>query len=83
MTQYKLKQNERLISQQSELERKVKHLTEMVRQHKAGKTNGIYAVCFARFVLHGASDVPDEYVRRTIGLFVFSTAQVKITLPLP
>lgn len=45
----------------------MKHLTEMVRQHKAGKTNGIYAVCFARFVLHGASDVPDEYVRRTIG----------------
>ncbi|RFA61016.1 aldolase, partial [Escherichia coli] len=37
MTQYQLKQNERLISQQSELERKVKHLTEMVRQHKAGK----------------------------------------------
>ncbi|ELO0888480.1 class II fructose-bisphosphate aldolase [Escherichia coli] len=67
MTQYQMKQNERLISQQSELERKVKHLTEMVRQHKAGKTNGIYAVCFARFVLHGASDVPDEYVRRTIG----------------
>ncbi|RFA58699.1 aldolase, partial [Escherichia coli] len=28
----------------------MKHLTEMVRQHKAGKTNGIYAVCFARFV---------------------------------
>lgn len=47
MTQYQLKQNERLISQQSELERKVKHLTEMVRQHKAGKTNGIYAVCSA------------------------------------
>ncbi|MCN3235949.1 hypothetical protein ABRP02_23945, partial [Escherichia coli] len=23
----------------------MKHLTEMVRQHKAGKTNGIYAVC--------------------------------------
>ncbi|MEQ9989864.1 hypothetical protein ABRO86_23015, partial [Escherichia coli] len=22
----------------------MKHLTEMVRQHKAGKTNGIYAV---------------------------------------
>nr|WP_283666982.1 class II fructose-bisphosphate aldolase [Escherichia coli] len=30
----------------------------------------MYAVCFARFVLHGASDVPDEYVRRTIGLGV-------------
>ena len=25
----------------------MKHLTEMVRQHKAGKTNGIYAVCSA------------------------------------
>ena len=45
----------------------MKHLTEMVRQHKAGKTNGIYAVCSAHpLVLHGASDVPDEYVRRII-----------------
>ncbi|MFO6426033.1 class II D-tagatose-bisphosphate aldolase non-catalytic subunit [Escherichia coli] len=25
----------------------MKHLTEMVRQHKAGKTNGLYAVCSA------------------------------------
>ncbi|EFK4468019.1 tagatose-bisphosphate aldolase, partial [Escherichia coli] len=25
----------------------MKHLTEMVRQHKAGKTNAIYAVCSA------------------------------------
>ncbi|EMB9722382.1 class II D-tagatose-bisphosphate aldolase, non-catalytic subunit [Escherichia coli] len=25
----------------------MKHLTEMVRQHKSGKTNGIYAVCSA------------------------------------
>ena len=25
----------------------MKHLTEMVRQHKEGKTNGIYAVCSA------------------------------------
>ena len=25
----------------------MKHLTEMVRQHKAGKTNGIYAICSA------------------------------------
>lgn len=25
----------------------MKHLTEMVRRHKEGKTNGIYAVCSA------------------------------------
>ncbi|EHN8815675.1 tagatose-bisphosphate aldolase subunit KbaZ [Enterobacter hormaechei] len=29
------------------MERKVKHLTEMVEQHKRGNTNGIYAVCSA------------------------------------
>ncbi|HBO0701900.1 TPA: tagatose-bisphosphate aldolase subunit KbaZ [Enterobacter kobei] len=29
------------------MERKVKHLTEMVEQHKRGKANGIYAVCSA------------------------------------
>lgn len=42
-----MKQNERLMSQQSDLERKVKHLTKMVEQHKRGKANGIYAVCSA------------------------------------
>nr|WP_226795436.1 tagatose-bisphosphate aldolase subunit KbaZ [Citrobacter freundii] len=29
------------------MERKVKHLTKMVEQHKRGKANGIYAVCSA------------------------------------
>ncbi|MFP1528517.1 class II D-tagatose-bisphosphate aldolase non-catalytic subunit [Escherichia coli] len=29
----------------------MKHLTEMVRQHKAGKTNGIYAVLFRHIPL--------------------------------
>jgi D-tagatose-1,6-bisphosphate aldolase subunit GatZ/KbaZ len=29
------------------MERKVKHLTEMVEQHKRGNANGIYAVCSA------------------------------------
>lgn len=29
------------------MERKVKHLTNMVEKHKQGKTNGIYAVCSA------------------------------------
>ncbi|XUA19740.1 tagatose-bisphosphate aldolase subunit KbaZ [Citrobacter sp. OP27] len=29
------------------MERKVKHLTEMVEQHKQGNSNGIYAVCSA------------------------------------
>ena len=42
-----MKQNERLMSQLSDLERKVKHLTKMVEQHKRGKANGIYAVCSA------------------------------------
>ena len=45
--QYQMKQNERLMSQLSDLERKVKHLTKMVEQHKRGKANGIYAVCSA------------------------------------
>ena len=36
------------------------------RQHKAGKTNGIYAVVLPAFVLLGRA-MPDEYVRRTIG----------------
>ncbi|HHN8543447.1 tagatose-bisphosphate aldolase subunit KbaZ [Citrobacter cronae] len=35
------------MSQLSDLERKVKHLTKMVEQHKRGKANGIYAVCSA------------------------------------
>ena len=47
MMQYQMKQNESSMSQLSDLERKVKHLTEMVEQHKRGKTNGIYAVCSA------------------------------------
>ena len=47
MMQYQMKQNERLMSQLSDLERKVKHLTKMVEQHKRGKANGIYAVCSA------------------------------------
>lgn len=42
-----MKQNERLMSQLSDLERKVQHLTKMVEQHKRGKANGIYAVCSA------------------------------------
>lgn len=42
-----MKQNERMMSQLSDLERKVKHLTKMVEQHKLGKANGIYAVCSA------------------------------------
>ena len=47
MMQYQMKQNERSMSQLSDLERKVKHLTKMVEQHKRGKANGIYAVCSA------------------------------------
>ncbi|HCT9710260.1 MULTISPECIES: tagatose-bisphosphate aldolase subunit KbaZ [Citrobacter] len=35
------------MSQLSDLERKVKHLTKIVEQHKRGKANGIYAVCSA------------------------------------
>ncbi|ARC42855.1 tagatose-bisphosphate aldolase subunit KbaZ [Citrobacter braakii] len=35
----------------SDLERKVKHLTKMVEQHKRGKANGIYAVCSAHPVV--------------------------------
>ncbi|MGS0638123.1 tagatose-bisphosphate aldolase subunit KbaZ [Citrobacter sp. VF227] len=35
------------MSKLSDLERKVKHLTKMVEQHKRGKANGIYAVCSA------------------------------------
>ncbi|EFE05791.1 D-tagatose-bisphosphate aldolase, class II, non-catalytic subunit [Citrobacter youngae ATCC 29220] len=46
-----MKQNERLMSQLSDLERKVKHLTKMVEQHKRGKANGIYAVCSAHPVV--------------------------------
>lgn len=42
-----MKQNERMMSQLPDLERKVKHLTKMVEQHKWGKANGIYAVCSA------------------------------------
>ncbi len=42
-----MKQNERQVSLPSEMERKVKHLTEMVEQHKRGNSNGIYAVCSA------------------------------------
>lgn len=47
MMQYQMKQNERFMAQSSDLERKVKHLTNMVEQHKRGKANGIYAVCSA------------------------------------
>jgi len=47
MMQYQMKQNERLTPSPSEMERKVKHLTEMVKQHKRGNANGIYAVCSA------------------------------------
>ncbi|WP_071600789.1 tagatose-bisphosphate aldolase subunit KbaZ [Citrobacter youngae] len=39
------------MSQLSDLERKVKHLTKMVEQHKRGKANGIYAVCSAHPVV--------------------------------
>jgi D-tagatose-1,6-bisphosphate aldolase subunit GatZ/KbaZ len=46
-----MKQNERLMSKLSDLERKVKHLTKMVEQHKRGKANGIYAVCSAHPVV--------------------------------
>jgi hypothetical protein len=37
----------KIIPLPSEMERKVKHLTEMVEQHKRGNSNGIYAVCSA------------------------------------
>ncbi|APR31828.1 MULTISPECIES: tagatose-bisphosphate aldolase subunit KbaZ [Citrobacter] len=39
------------MSKLSDLERKVKHLTKMVEQHKRGKANGIYAVCSAHPVV--------------------------------
>lgn len=42
-----MKQNESNVSRQRGLERKVKHLTKMVEQHKLGQANGIYAVCSA------------------------------------
>lgn len=42
-----MKQNERQKSLPSEMERKVKHLTEMVEHHNRGNLNGIYAVCSA------------------------------------
>lgn len=45
--QYKMKNNERIKTKLSEMEKKVKHLTQMVEQHKRGKASGIYAVCSA------------------------------------
>ncbi|POT54959.1 tagatose-bisphosphate aldolase [Citrobacter amalonaticus] len=42
-----MKQNERLASRLSDLERKVKHLINRVEQHKRGEAIGIYAVCSA------------------------------------
>lgn len=43
--QYKMKNNERIKTKSSEMEKKVKQLTQMVEQHKRGKASGIYAVC--------------------------------------
>lgn len=45
--QYKMKNNERIKTKSSEMEKKVKQLTQMVEQHKRGKASGIYAVCSA------------------------------------
>lgn len=45
--QYKMKNNERIKTKSSEMEKKVKQLTQMVEQHKCGKASGIYAVCSA------------------------------------
>lgn len=45
--QYKMKNNERIKTKPSEMEKKVKQLTQMVEQHKRGKASGIYAVCSA------------------------------------
>lgn len=47
MMQYKMKNNERIKTKSSEMEKKVKQLTQMVEQHKRGKASGIYAVCSA------------------------------------
>lgn len=45
--QYEMKNNERIKTKSSEMEKKVKQLTQMVEQHKRGKASGIYAVCSA------------------------------------
>ncbi|OIU98768.1 tagatose-bisphosphate aldolase [Salmonella enterica subsp. houtenae] len=42
-----MKNNERIKTKSSEMEKKVKQLTQMVEQHKRGKASGIYAVCSA------------------------------------